>query len=243
MKVIAAIPARYSSTRFPGKLLKKIGNKSVLNHVFERVSGTGLFDDVIIATDDNRIHDHAADFGANVVLTSSNHKSGTDRIGEACESIDFDIVVNVQGDEPFISNKPLEDLILSFADKSVLVSTLITRLDLSRIHDPNVVKVVISRNLDALYFSRSAIPYNRDSILNVNYFQHIGVYAFRREALYKFIKLPSSDYENTEKLEQLRLLENGYKIKTVLTDYNGIGIDTEDDLQEAIKQFSYQSKT
>lgn len=233
MRVIAAIPARYNSTRFPGKLLKNIGKKSIIQHVYDNVCSTGLFDDVVIATDNDRIEEHALEFKAKVIITSSEHKSGTDRIAEAIENIDCDIVVNVQGDEPFISKKPLQSLIESFADRSVQVSTLITALSPQLSNNPNIVKVVIDNSQNALYFSRSCIPYNRDKVENISYFQHIGVYGYRKNFLKKFVTLPRSKLETLEQLEQLRLLENGYKIRTLQTVYNGFGIDTKNDLAKA----------
>jgi 3-deoxy-manno-octulosonate cytidylyltransferase (CMP-KDO synthetase) len=233
MRVIAAIPARFDATRFPGKLLEKLGDKSILQHVYENVVSTNLFDEVIIATDDFRIKEHADSFHAKVVMTSSEHQSGSDRIAEAVDSIPCDIVVNVQGDEPFISKEPLRLLIESFADSSVQISTLITDLSSLSANNPNVVKVVIDKNQNALYFSRSVIPFNRDSSKEISYFQHIGVYGYRKDFLKHFVTLPQSYLEKTEKLEQLRILENGYSIRTVKTSYEGFGIDTKDDLEKA----------
>jgi len=223
LRIIAAIPARYDS---------------IIQHVYDNVCSTGLFDDVIIATDDFRIEKHALGFKAKVIITSSEHKSGTDRIAEAIENIDCNIVVNVQGDEPFISKEPLQALIESFADKSVQVSTLITNLSPSLSNNPNIVKVVIDNNQNALYFSRSCIPYNRDKIKAISYIQHIGVYGYRKAFLQKFVTLPRGKLEILEQLEQLRLLENGFKIRTVQTVYNGFGIDTRDDLAKAREIFN-----
>lgn len=236
MKAIAIIPARYDSTRFPGKPLVKLGTKYIIQHVYERTFGSGLFDDVIVGTDDQRIFEAVNKFGGKVILTSRQHESGTDRIAEVCKKLpylhDVDIVVNVQGDEPFISAEPLQKLLYAFEDPKVEVASLMHRLN-KDIENPNIVKVVCDKDNFALYFSRSVIPFKRSA--HTQYFQHIGVYAFRREALFRFIELPKGKLEETEKLEQLRLLENGMKIKMIETEYKGIGIDTPKDLQKAEK--------
>jgi len=235
MKVIAVIPARYDSVRFPGKPLAKLFGTPIIQHVYKKVKETKLFDDVIVATDDKRIFDKVTEFGGKVMLTSKKHQSGTDRVAEICVKIECDIVVNVQGDEPFISKKPLEELVKAFKNEEVEVASLMHKIT-SEIDNPNYVKVVCDVNNFALYFSRSVIPFNRESksqIPNPEYFKHIGVYAFRKEALKKFVDLPQSNLEKIEKLEQLRLLENGYKIKMVETEYTGIGIDTPEDLRKA----------
>jgi 3-deoxy-manno-octulosonate cytidylyltransferase (CMP-KDO synthetase) len=233
MLVVAAIPARYHSTRFPGKLLEILGRKSIIQHVYDNVLNTHLFDDIIIATDDMRIREHVESFHAKVILTSSEHNSGTDRIAEALENVSCDIVVNVQGDEPFISEEPLRLLLESFSDANVQVSTLITRLLPDKVNNPNLVKVVIDKNQNAMYFSRSLIPFNRDHVQHDAYFQHIGVYGYRKEFLRSFVSMPQSTLEKVELLEQLRILENGYKIHTVKTYYQGFGIDTKEDLLKA----------
>ena len=233
MKIIAVIPARYDSTRFPGKPLKLLFNKPIIQHVYSKVVDSELFDDVIVATDDQRIFDAVIQFDGKVMLTSKKHQSGTDRVAEICSKIDCDVVVNVQGDEPFISKKPLEELVKVFNDEEVEVASLMHKIT-SDIENPNSVKVVTDNQNFALYFSRSVIPFRRDSkSQNPNYFKHIGVYAFRKDALLKYVNLPLSKLEKAEKLEQLRLLENGVKIKMVETDYTGIGIDTPEDLKKA----------
>jgi 3-deoxy-manno-octulosonate cytidylyltransferase (CMP-KDO synthetase) len=233
MKIIAVIPARYDSTRFPGKPLKLLFNKPIIQHVYSKVVDSELFDDVIVATDDQRIFDAVIQFDGKVMLTSKKHQSGTDRVAEICSKIDCDVVVNVQGDEPFISKKPLEELVKVFNDEEVEVASLMHKIT-SDIENPNSVKVVTDNQNFALYFSRSVIPFRRDSkSQNPNYFKHIGVYAFRKDALLKYVNLPLSKLEKAEKLEQLRLLENGVKIKMVETDYTGIGIDTQEDLKKA----------
>jgi len=233
MKVIAIIPARFDSTRFPGKPLVKLGNKYIIQHVYEQAIKSNLFEEVIVGTDDQRIFEAVDGFGGKVTLSSKKHKSGTDRVAEVCSKMlcckDADVIVNVQGDEPFITEKPLKKLIDAFTDQSVQVASLMH--DLSKdIENPNVVKVVCDENFNALNFSR--IPNLEPGIQN---YKHIGVYAFRIKTLFEFVKLPESKMEKIEKLEQLRLLENGYKIRMVLTSYKGIGIDTPQDLEKAEK--------
>jgi len=233
MKVIAVIPARFDSTRFPGKPLAKLGNKYIIQHVYEQAVKSGLFADVLVGTDDQRIFEAVKNFNGNVVLTSKKHKSGTDRVAEVCNKMlsckDADVIVNVQGDEPFISAEPLKLLIEAFKDESVQVASLMHKLE-NDIENPNVVKVICDEQNNALSFSRTPIPGSR-----ALYYKHIGVYAFRRLTLFEFVDLPESKLEKIEKLEQLRLLENGYKIRMVLTSYKGIGIDTPEDLENADK--------
>jgi len=237
MQVIAVIPARFDSTRFPGKPLAMLGNKTLIQHVYDSAAQTDLFDKVIVATDDKRIFDNITDFGGEVVLTSKYHKSGTDRIAEVCKNLEAEIIVNIQGDEPFISKEPLQKLISAFEDQKVQVASLMHKL-MEEIENPNIVKVVCDNSNFALYFSRSPIPFirikqpaTRNS--QPEYFKHIGVYAFRRETLFKFIQLPVGKLERVEKLEQLRFLENGIKIKMIETSFQGIGIDTPEDLKKA----------
>ncbi len=231
MKVIAIIPARFDSTRFPGKPLAKLGNKFIIQHVYEQAQKSGLFAEVIVGTDDQRIFEAVDGFGGKVTLTSKKHKSGTDRVAEVCDKMpcckDADVIINVQGDEPFISEEPLRELINAFGDPEVMVASLMHEIT-KDIEDPNVVKVVCDENNNAINFSRIPIPESR-----IPNFKHIGVYAFRRKTLFEFVELPESKLEKIEKLEQLRLLENGYKIKMVLTSYKGIGIDTPQDLEKA----------
>ena len=238
MKVIAVIPARYASSRFPGKPLALLNGKPIIKHVYDAAYSSGLFSKVIVATDDERIFNAVTKFGGNVAMTSQNHKSGTDRVVEVCQNIDCDIVVNIQGDEPFVNKKVLADIILAFEDKKTQVATLYHKiLDKNDINNPNVVKTVFDKDGFALYFSRLPIPYNRDNQDNIIYYKHIGIYAFKRDILFEFASLSQSYYENIEKLEQLRLLENSIKIKMVKTDYNGFGIDTPEDLEKAEKYF------
>jgi len=233
MKIVAVIPARYESTRLPGKPLAMIAGKTMIQRVYEAVKETNLFDEVIVATDDERIMSEVERFSGVACMTSNECRSGTDRVAEALKDKDFGIVVNVQGDEPFITKEPLETLISSFRDPSVMVSSLMTEITAQTdVNNPNCVKVVCDKNSDALYFSRSALPYSRDEAVCKQY-RHIGVYAFRKEMLYTFVRLQQSPLEQIEKLEQLRLLENGIKIRMVETKYQGIGIDTPEDLDKA----------
>lgn len=234
---LAVIPARWQSSRFPGKPLAMLQNKPIIQHVYERVHASGVFDNVIVATDDLRINQAVTSFGGISEMTSQNHKSGTDRIAEVCSRHEYDIVVNVQGDEPMITSAPLLKLVASFHDENVMVSSLMHRIN-SRIEDPNQVKVIFDKNYDALYFSRATVPFDRDNSSNFQYWGHIGVYAYRKKLLETFVSLPQSALEHTEKLEQLRLLENGYKIRMVPTEYYGIGVDSPSDLREVEKLLS-----
>ena len=236
MKFVAVIPARWQSSRFPGKPLALLNNKPIIQHVYENVLNSGLFDQVIIATDSQKILDAVHAFGGNAQMTSTEHRSGTDRVAEVCQNLDFDIVVNIQGDEPFISLLPLKQLTDAFSDPQVKIASLMHLLT-GKIDDNNQVKVVCDNQGNALYFSRSVIPYNRDYNPDTYYYGHVGVYAFRKESLFKFIDLPPAKLENIEKLEQLRLLENGIRIKMIETEYSGIGIDTPEDLVQAEKKF------
>lgn len=231
MKVIAVIPARYTSTRFPGKPLAILAGKPIIQHVYERVMQSNLFADVIVATDDLRISEAVADFGGSFQLTSSHHLSGSDRIAEVIQDIECDIVVNVQGDEPLIEAAPLAELLTAFRDDQVQVASLMTAFtDPDILHNGNIVKVATDLQDNALYFSRSPLPCDRDGIPDTIYYRHIGVYAYRKAALLHFVRLAAGRLEQIEKLEQLRLLENGIKIRMVRSDYQGIGIDSPADL-------------
>lgn len=232
LKTIIVIPARFASTRFPGKPLVNLANKPIIQRVYEAVQGLNL--PIIIATDNEIILKKVKEFGADCVLTSEHHQSGSDRIAEVVENRDYDLVINVQGDEPFIQIEPLRELIRAFEDQSISVASLMHKIDSAHdINNSNNVKVVCGSNQQALYFSRSPIPYNRDNTSGVTYFKHVGVYAYIKKALLEFVKLPLGKLEQIEKLEQLRFLENGYKIKMVETNYTGIGIDTPEDLLAA----------
>lgn len=237
MKIIAVIPARYASTRFPAKLMQDLGGKSVIVRTYEAALNTTLFSDVFVVTDSNLIYNEVVSNGGKAIKSIKEHESGSDRIAEAVENLDVDIVVNVQGDEPFINKEPLEKLIKVFkADVSHeidLASLMFEIKDLETIENPNNVKVIIDQKQFALYFSRSVIPYPRDKNAGAKYFQHIGIYAFRKHALLDFYKLPMQTLEASEKLEQLRYLEYGKKIKMVETNHVSIGIDTPEDLEKA----------
>ena len=236
MKTIAVIPARYNSTRFPAKLMQILGNKTVITTTYQNVVETGLFDEVFVATDSELIFDEITKNGGKAVMTGE-HETGSDRIAEAVQNIDCDIVINVQGDEPFLKKEPLKQLIEAFSDddkKEISLASLKIQLKESEeIQNPNNVKVITDNNGFALYFSRSVIPFLRDQDFDVKYYKHIGVYAFRKEALLEFSKLPMLPLETAEKLEQLRYLEYGKRIKMIETDFVGVGIDTPEDLEKA----------
>ena len=235
-KIIAVIPARYNSTRFPGKMMEILGNRTIITTTYQNVVETGLFDEVFVATDSELIFDEISKNGGKAVMTGE-HETGSDRIAEAVQNIDCDIVVNVQGDEPFLKKEPLKQLIDVFYKddkKEISLASLKIQLKESEeIRNPNNVKVITDNNGFALYFSRSVIPFQRELSYDVTYYKHIGVYAFRKEALLKFSSLEMTPLEISEKLEQLRYLENGMKIKMVETDFVGIGIDTPEDLEKA----------
>jgi len=237
MKVIAVIPARYASTRFPAKLMQELGGKTIIRRTYEATVATGLFDDVFVVTDSPLIFDEIQMHGGKVVRSIKEHESGSDRIAEAIANIEADIVINVQGDEPFVNKDNLEQLIQIFKEDStqqIDLASLMTPIhEWAIIENPNNVKVVVDENKVALYFSRSVIPYPRDKETAVQYYQHIGVYAFRREALLEFTTWPMKFLEATEKLEQLRYLEYGKRIKMAVTHHVGVGIDTPEDLERA----------
>ena len=234
MKVVALIPARYAASRFPGKLMQLLGDKTVIRHTVEATQSTMLFDQVIVVTDSDEIEAEIYRFGGECKRSSRNYESGTDRIAEIAATLDVDLILNVQGDTPFIKKEPLADLIKAFEDIKVGVASLMQPIqDPKLIPEPSVVKVVTDLNNDALYFSRSPIPYNRDKSASTSYYEHIGVYAFRKKALLDFTNWPLSALEATEKLEQLRYLEHGVKIRMVKTDYSSIAIDTPEDLVRA----------
>jgi len=239
MKVIAVIPARYASTRFPAKLMQDLGGKTVILRTYEAAKDTHLFDDVFVVTDSPLIYDEIVNHGGKAIMSIKEHESGSDRIAEAVANLDVDIVVNVQGDEPFINKEPLEKVIEVFqndADQKVDLASLMREITNEEdINNPNNVKVVVDQNGFALYFSRSVIPYPRETNVGVRYFQHIGIYAFRKQALLDFYSLPMKSLEASEKLEQLRYLEFGKRIKMVETTHVGIGIDTIEDLEKARK--------
>ena len=239
MKIIAVIPARYASTRFPAKLMQDLGGKTVILRTYEAAINTQLFDDVFVVTDSDLIFDEIVSNGGKAIKSIKEHESGSDRIAEAIENIDVDIVINVQGDEPFIDADSLVKVIEVFRndfDRKVDLASLMREImNEDDIKSPNNVKVVVDQNQFALYFSRSVIPYPRESNVGVRYMQHIGIYAFRKQALLDFYSLPMKSLEASEKLEQLRYLEFGKRIKMVETTHVGIGIDTPQDLEKARK--------
>lgn len=239
MKIIAVIPARYASTRFPAKLMQDLGGKTVILRTYEAALSTKLFDDVFVVTDSEIIFEEIVSNGGKAIRSIKEHESGSDRIAEAVQNLDVDIVVNVQGDEPFIDIDPLEKVIEVFKNDSArqvdLASVMREITNEDDINNPNNVKVVVAQNGFALYFSRSVIPYPREKNVGVRYFQHIGIYAFRKQALLDFYSLPMQSLEASEKLEQLRYLEFGKRIKMVETTHVGIGIDTPEDLEKARK--------
>ena len=236
MEIIAVIPARYQASRFPGKLMQKLGERTIIATTYRNVVETGLFDEVFVATDSEIIFDEITSFGGKSVMTGQ-HETGSDRIAEAVKDIECDIVVNVQGDEPFLKTEPLRQLISVFGqdDKQEisLASLKIRMTDPSEIESPNNVKVITDNDGFALYFSRSVIPYHRDLAVEVVYFKHVGVYAFRKKALLDFARLPMTPLEKAEKIECIRYLEYGMKIRMIETDFVGVGIDVPEDLEKA----------
>lgn len=236
MKIIAVIPARYEASRFPGKLMQILGKKTVIATTYQNVVETALFDEVFVATDSEIIFDEIIKNGGKAVMTGQ-HETGSDRIAEAVQNIDCDIVVNVQGDEPFLKTEPLQQLISVFNDdpegKISLASLKIKLKNTDEIENPNNVKVITDYEGFALYFSRAVIPYPREIHPDVEYFKHIGVYAFRKNALLNFAKLPMKPLEISEKIECIRYLEYGMKIKMIETDFIGVGIDVPEDLEKA----------
>jgi len=236
MKIIAMIPARFEASRFPGKLMKDLAGKSVILRTYEATKQSDLFDEVYVVTDSDIIFNEINSNGGKAIKSKKEHESGSDRIAEAVENLNVDIVVNVQGDEPFTKTEPLKNLLEVFKtdtqDKIDIVSLKIKMNDLEEIKNPNNVKVVCSEDNFAMYFSRSPIPFARDASKAV-YYKHIGIYAFRKEALLKFTKLPINNLEAAEKLENLRFLANGMTVKMVETNQLAIGIDTPEDLVKA----------
>jgi len=233
-RVIAMIPARFAATRFPGKLLIELEGKTIIRRTFEAVRDTKLFDEVIVVCDDVRIVKEIETCRGNTFFSQKEHESGTDRIAEAALDTEADIIVNIQGDEPFISKDALEKVIALFKNDEVQIGSLILGIsDPEKINDSNCVKVVVDKQFRAMYFSRAPIPYFRDESLPKTAWQHIGVYAFRKEALMKITRLPISDLEQKEKLENLRMLENGIPIYMAVIDDVGISIDTEQDFEKA----------
>ncbi|MVZ61113.1 3-deoxy-manno-octulosonate cytidylyltransferase [Sphingobacterium humi] len=247
MKAIGVIPARYDSTRFPGKPLVDVGGKTMIQRVYNQVRHASSLQEVIVATDDQRIFDHVKSFAGNVVMTNKDHQSGTDRCAEVINGISgFDIVINIQGDEPFIDPQQIDLLVACFDQPSVEIATLVRPItafeDLANVNKP---KVVINSKEEAIYFSRQPIPYFRgkdmkDWLAAATYFNHIGIYGYRADVLKELTKLPVSNLEKIESLEQLRWIDNGYRIKTAVSNHVNDAIDTPDDL-EAIKKKYFQA--
>jgi 3-deoxy-manno-octulosonate cytidylyltransferase (CMP-KDO synthetase) len=236
MKIGAFIPARYAATRFPAKLMQTLGDKTVIRHTYDNTLATGLFDAVYVVTDSEIIFNEITEHGGKAIMSKRSHESGSDRIAEAVQDLDIDIVVNVQGDEPFVKREPLEKVIAVFSDTTVQVASLMQVLtDNTLIQDPNYVKVAVDKNNNALFFSRSVIPYPRSTDSPIVYYEHIGVYAFQKQALLNFTNWAMSPLEAAEKIECLRYLENGVSIKMVITEYMGVEIDTPADLIKAAK--------
>jgi 3-deoxy-manno-octulosonate cytidylyltransferase (CMP-KDO synthetase) len=234
MKTIAMIPARYAATRFPGKLMQRLGDKTVIRRVYEAALQTGLFDDVVVVTDSDIIEEEISKAEGSVIRSKKEHESGSDRIAEAAVELDVDIILNVQGDTPFIKKEPLEKLLRLFDDQTVQVGSLMQVItDKDVIADPNRVKVCVDKKNNSLLFSRSVIPYPRSEKIAAVYYEHIGVYAFRKQALLNFTTWPITPLEDAEKIECLRYLENGIPLRMALTDYIGVSIDTPEDLEKA----------
>lgn len=228
------IPARYAATRFPAKLMQVLGDKTVIRHTYDATLATGLFDEVVVVTDSAIIFTEITAAGGNAVMSKHEHESGSDRIAEAAADMDVDIIVNVQGDTPFVKKEPLEKLLLQFNDPSVQVASMMQVLTRQEeIDDPNFVKVAVDKNMNSLFFSRSVIPYLRDKNAPITYYEHIGVYAFRKNALMSFTQWPVTALEAAEKIECLRYLENGIPLRMIVVDYMGVEIDTPEDLERA----------
>jgi 3-deoxy-manno-octulosonate cytidylyltransferase (CMP-KDO synthetase) len=245
LKKIALIPARYAATRFPAKLMQQLGNKTVIRTTYEATVNTQLFDDVAVVTDSEIIYNEITQHGGKAIMSLTAHECGTDRIAEALPHFpDAEIIVNVQGDEPFTQREPLVQLLQVFNEadaETIAVASLMQVLhDPASIQDPNYVKVAIDVNHNALFFSRSPIPFIRDTTVPTTYYEHIGIYAFRRQTLLKFTQLEPSPLEKAEKIECLRYIEQGMRIKMVTTQYMGIEIDTPEDLIKAAQYLHHK---
>jgi 3-deoxy-manno-octulosonate cytidylyltransferase (CMP-KDO synthetase) len=237
MNIIGIIPARYASTRFPGKPLIDIGGKSMIQRVYEQCKKSESLSDVIVATDDERIEKHVRSFGGKVVMTATSHQSGTDRCAEVVHKYDglCDAVINIQGDEPFIDPTQIDALAFVFNELHTQIATLIKPLkDEADIKNPNIVKVTKNKDHRAIYFSRSPIPYRRNPEATITYYKHIGIYGYRKEVLAEITQLPLGGLEQAENLEQLRWIENGYNITLAETSIENIAIDTPDDLKKVL---------
>jgi len=225
------IPARYAATRFPYKLMQQLGEKTVIRHTYDNTVATGLFDAVYVVTDHEIIFNEIVQNGGKAIMSLRPHESGSDRIAEAVAAMDADVILNVQGDEPFVKKEPLRKLLEAFEDEHVQVASLMKKFtDPSLISNPNYVKVVVDKNNDSLLFSRSVIPFQRDENIAVDHYEHIGVYAFRKQALLQFTLWPQAITEQAEKLEQLRYLENGIRLRMIATTEVSVKIDVPEDL-------------
>ncbi|MEP7233076.1 MAG: 3-deoxy-manno-octulosonate cytidylyltransferase [Ginsengibacter sp.] len=237
MKTIALIPARYAATRFPAKLMQMLGDKTVIRHTYENTIATLLFDEVIVITDSEIIFNEIVQNGGYAIMSRKEHESGSDRIAEAAADIDVEVIINVQGDEPFVKKEILASLVNAFSnDPHHLVqvaSPMHEITDEVMIKNPNIVKVVVDKNMDSIMFSRSVIPYPRDPGAVIKYYKHIGIYAFRKKALMDFTRWEITPLEAAEKIECLRYLEHGIKLKMVLTKEAPVSIDTKEDLEKA----------
>ncbi len=231
------IPARYAATRFPAKLMQVLGNKTVIRHTYDNTVATNLFDEVMVVTDSDIIYDEIVSHGGKAKMSIKQHESGSDRIAEAVSDMDVEIVLNIQGDEPFVQKEPLKKLLEVFSGdegNNVQVASLMQVLKEQKfIDDPNYVKVAVDKNMNAIFFSRSVIPYPRNKEIAATYYEHIGVYAFRKQALIDFTNWQITPLETVEKIECLRYLENGIPLKMVITEYMGVEIDTPEDLARA----------
>ncbi len=250
IKAVVIIPARYASTRLPMKLIlpevKSVTGRYIIEHVYQNVKSAKRINKVIVATDHQRIFDIVKEFGGEAEMTSVSHTSGTDRIAEVARKLNADIIVNVQGDEPEVNAVMVDQVVDALAeDKEAVIATLANRIkDTEELTNPNVVKVVLDNRGYALYFSRSQIPFVRDSKNPINesgavFLRHLGIYSYRREFLLKYSKLPASALESVEKLEQLRVLSNGFKIKVAITNYTSRGIDTKEDLMAFMERYKH----
>ena len=243
MKSIALIPARYAATRFPGKLMQTLGNKTVIRHTYENTVATRLFDEVIVVTDSRIIFNEIVENGGYAIMSRQQYESGSDRIAEAVADIEVDVIINVQGDEPFVKKEPLQNLLQVFENDGrhlVEVASLMHEIkDENLIADANTVKVVVDKNMNAILFSRSVIPFLRDKNMSAVYYKHIGIYAYRKKALMTFTQWEITPLEAAEKIECLRYLENGVNIKMVLTNESPVSIDTPEDLERAKKLLQF----
>ncbi|RYY62636.1 MAG: 3-deoxy-manno-octulosonate cytidylyltransferase [Chitinophagaceae bacterium] len=233
MKIIAMIPARYAATRLPAKLMQPLGNKTVIRTTYDAVVATGLFHEVYVVTDSPVIYDEILSHNGKVIMSKREHESGSDRIAEAIAGLDIDVVINVQGDEPFITREPLEKLVTQFQDGNVKVASLMKKISPEEMQRPAAVKVVVNNAGNSLYFSRSPIPYAADPGFVTDNYLHVGVYGYRKQTLLDFTRWAPGRLEQAEKLEQLRYLENGVPLRMALVDFEGVAIDTPADLEKA----------